>query len=158
MPMHNNNKIAEINFQEMVSIFWNSGNLLPMKINPLYSIPFSQRCVFTYVHYTFIEKLKFSTLKKSGSVSIKESILREVNDGCTMYVSCSQVFPLLSTDMLLALSCNGDVIGKLWLLLSHSMSFKVNDAFQWLTSPSSSQSPLYSVLVLAIQVTQYFIA
>ena len=110
------------------------------------------------MHYKCTGKRKYSVTIRYGPTSIKESTLKEIGDGCDMYLACLQMFPLLSADVLLALSCNGDVVSKLWLLLKHSLCLKVNDAFQMITSSSSRQSALYPVLVLAVQVTQYFLA
>lgn len=111
-----------------------------------------------FVCKNYAGKRKFTVTKGSGSTVIKESTLREISDGCDMYLSCLQMFPLLSADVLLSLSCNGDIISKLWFLLDHSLSLNVAHVFQMITSKSSLQPPLYYVLVLAVQVTQYFLA
>ncbi len=103
---------------------------------------------------------------KRVSIFRKQTILKKLNDsefsmlksGCELYLNCLSTFPLLSTDILIGLSCNGDVISQIWHALSDMSCLKEDLAFKVLTELSSQQTSLKTVLTLAIQATQYLIA
>ncbi|XP_064392283.1 ubiquitin-protein ligase E3B-like isoform X2 [Halichondria panicea] len=107
-----------------------------------------------------------SSKGKRVSIFRKQTILKKLNDsefsmlksGCELYLNCLSTFPLLSTDILIGLSCNGDVISQIWHALSDMSCLKEDLAFKVLTELSSQQTSLKTVLTLAIQATQYLIA
>ncbi len=99
--------------------------------------------------------------KRSALKILNDAELSMLTSGCKLYVQCLETFPLLSTDILVGLSCNGDIMSQLWHALSDMSCLKEEEAFKLLTrqcSNQSSQSSLSVVLSLVIQSTQYLIA
>lgn len=100
------------------------------------------------------------------SIFRKKSVLKVLNDvevtmltaGCSLYVQCMETFPLLATDILVGLSCNGGMISNVWHALNTMSCLKEKQALKLLTLQSQHHSSLSVVLSLAIQATQYLIA
>ena len=132
--------------------------------------------------HIFAGKIRFSLFKKtSGSIRLNQSVLDQANKVCRLYDSCfNSLKDEIKMDVLIGLGCNGALVSKMWHFLWLTLGLDVDKIVRAAAAAkgggaaatskegdaaavskgggaaaAGNQDPLFSVITLCCQTTQF---
>ena len=117
-------------------------------------------------------KIRFSLFKKTSStIKLNRSILDQAHKVCCLYDSCfNSLKDEIKMDVLIGLGCNGALVSKMWHFLWLTLGLDVDKIVRAAVAANGSgasadtkgggagtgeHDPLFSVITLCCQMTQY---
>ncbi len=106
-------------------------------------------------------KIRFSLFKKtSNSIRLNRGILEQAQKVCRLYDSCFRSLKdEVKMDVLIGLGCNGALVSKMWYFLWLTLGLDVDKIVRAAAAAkgggATDQDPVFSVLTLCCQTTQY---